>query len=83
MGPVSGSRAPSGFNLQARDLVGLRTQPVEGEPAGRAGASSPAPRPDAPQPVAAPDLAEQTKFTLCGQRIDLLRLETVPPAGTA
>ncbi len=34
-----------------------------------------------PAPVAVP--AEQAKFTLCGQRIDLVKLATIPAAGAA
>ena len=32
---------------------------------------------------AAPDPAERLKYTFCGQRIDLVRLATIPAAGSA
>ena len=53
--------------------------------AGSACAPSPAPLPDTRQPVSAPAPVpvRKAKFTLSGQRIDQVQLETMLPAGTA
>jgi len=50
------------------DPVGLQSD-------GHAGVDGPSP--------AAPAPAERVKYTLCGQRIDLVRLATIPAAGSA
>jgi hypothetical protein len=42
-----------------------------------------APQPDKRQSAAAPAGVERTKFTLCGQRVDLVKLATMPVAGSA
>jgi hypothetical protein len=60
------------------DPVGLRS----GGHAGVGGPSPAAPR-EARQPAAAPDPIGRVKYTMCGQRIDLVRLATIPAAGTA
>jgi hypothetical protein len=60
------------------DPVGLRSD-------GHAGVAGPSPAApsEARQPAAAPDPIGQVKYTLCGERIDLVRLATIPVAGTA
>jgi hypothetical protein len=72
------------FDLEALDAIWCGTvplAPVPGvEPAGlqsggHAGVGQPSP--------AAPDPAERVKYTLCGQRTDLVRLATIPAAGSA
>jgi hypothetical protein len=50
------------------DPMGLRSDP-------HAGVEAPS--------LAAPDPTERVKYTLCGQRIDLVRLATMPAAGSA
>jgi hypothetical protein len=82
------------FDLAALDAVWYGTAgqtPVPGvDPAGlqsddHAGIGGPSPAAplQAQQQAAAPDPAEQAKYTMCGQRIDLVRLATIPAAGTA
>jgi len=72
------------FDLQALDAVwcGIAGQtPVGGvDPVGLQ--SDDHTGVDEPSPVA-PDPAERVKFTFCGQRIDLVRLATIPAAGSA
>jgi hypothetical protein len=72
------------FDLAALDAVWCGTHPqapVPGvDPAGlqsggHAGAGGPSP--------AEPAAAEQVKYTMCGQRTDLVRLATIPTAGSA
>jgi len=60
------------------DPVGLRSE-------GHAGVAGPAPAAPSEerQQAAAPDPAERVKYTLCGQRTDLVRLATMPAAGSA
>ena len=60
------------------DPVGLRS----GGHAEVGGPASVAPR-EARQQAAAPAPAERVKYTMCGQRVDLVRLKTIPAAGTA
>jgi len=82
------------FDLEAVDAAwrGAAGQaPVPGvEPVGlRSGghAEVGGPAPAAPraawQPAAAPGPAARVKYTMCGQRIDQVRLATMPAAGTA
>jgi hypothetical protein len=47
------------------------------------GEPSPAAPREARQQAAAPAPIERVRYTLCGQRIDLVRLATIPAAGTA
>ncbi len=64
--------------VPAVDPVGLQS----GDHAEVGGPSPAAPR-EAQQPAAAPDPIERVKYTLCGERIDLVRLATIPTAGSA
>ncbi len=95
-GRVAGGQAPAEgeFDLEALDAVWRGTDlqvPVPGvDPVGLqsgghagVGAASPAAPHDPRQPAAAPAPVERVKYTLCGQRIDLVRLATMPAAGTA
>ena len=72
------------FDLEALDAVWCGTAPrapvPSVDPAGlqsgdHAGVNGLSP--------AAPDPAERVRYTLCGQRIDLVRLATMPAAGSA
>jgi hypothetical protein len=72
------------FDLAALDAVWCGTAPLAPVPcvdpvglrsAGHAGVGAPS--------RAAPAPAERVKYTMCGQRIDLVRLATIPAAGTA
>jgi hypothetical protein len=56
--------------------------PRSGGHAGAGGPSPAAPR-EVRQQAAAPAPAERVKYTMCGQRVDLVRLATMPAAGTA
>ena len=82
------------FDLAALDAIWCGTagqKPVpEVDPVGLrsgdhavVGGPSPAAPPEARQQAAAPDPIGQVKYTLSGQRIDLVRLATIPAAGTA
>jgi hypothetical protein len=94
-GRGAGSPVPAAvqFDLEALDAIWCRTAPRVDPPgsspaqiaatAGSACVPSPAPLPDTRQAASVPAPVQTPKFTLCGQRIDLVRLETMPPAGTA
>jgi hypothetical protein len=72
------------FDLEALDAIWCGTafqtpvptvDPVGLRSGGHAAVGGPSP--------AAPDPAERVKYTMCGQRIDLARLATMPAAGSA
>jgi hypothetical protein len=66
-------------DLTALDAVWCGTAAVEREPAGLGAVAAPSPAPlgEATSP------AGRARHTLCGQPIDHIRLETIPPAGSA
>ncbi len=92
-GQVPATQAPAAvqFDLEALDAVWCRTAPRLDPPASTgveteaAAGAAPAPVPpcDTQQVASAPAAATSAKFTLCGQRIDLVRLGSMLPAGTA
>jgi hypothetical protein len=82
------------FDLEALDAAWCGTAPPAPVPSvdpagpqsgGHAEVCQPSPAAplEAQQSAAAPDPAEQIKYTLCGQRTDLVRLATIPMAGSA
>jgi hypothetical protein len=68
-----------GFDLAALDAVWRGVDPIEPESDAVAVEAPPSPvalhAPTSPAPRA--------KYTVCGERIDLVKLETIVPAGTA
>jgi hypothetical protein len=95
-GRVASGQAPAEveFDLEALDAVWCRiagqtpvpgVDPVGLRSGGHAGVGGPlaaAPR-EARQPAAAPDPIGRVKYTMCGERIDLVQLGTIAAAGSA
>jgi hypothetical protein len=95
-GRVAPGQAPAEveFDLAALDALWCGTDPRAPVPGvdpvglrsgGHAGVGRPSPAAprEARQQAAAPDPIGRVKYTLCGQRIDLVRLATIPAAGSA
>jgi hypothetical protein len=93
---ASGGQAPAQveFDVEAldaawRDMHYPVVEPVVESDALQSASGAPidvastAPPPVTLRPTLVPAPAERTKFTLCGQRIDLVKLATIPAAGAA
>jgi hypothetical protein len=67
-----------GFDLVALDAVWCEVDPMERGPDAIEAAVPPS-----PVALCGPPTAPRARYTVCGERIDLVKLETIPAAGTA